>query len=259
MKAKEFDEIFDAGDDVTSMLDLSKAQRPFHDQKRGITIQKNTKFFENTEDSGRIKILQISGWLKLLEPSWINLGIMSSLLGGIIFLIYFCNIRYFPELDSQSLLFFLSAITPLGLILFLGLAIFLLLPGFMWTSILDLDISLYPLFSENRIIILKDIPKERIKPENKNYVLDKNYKFSKNNYIFNDLKIIVIYIYTFFSGFLFFTLCVYSSVKNIVINEIVLTKIIRFDLTTKGIAYVSLILYILMFIIMILVIHKNLF
>lgn len=34
MKAREFDERFDAGEDVTSQLDLSKASRPGHAQKR---------------------------------------------------------------------------------------------------------------------------------------------------------------------------------------------------------------------------------
>jgi hypothetical protein len=34
MKASEFDERFDAGEDVTSELDLSKAKRPGHAQRR---------------------------------------------------------------------------------------------------------------------------------------------------------------------------------------------------------------------------------
>ncbi len=34
MKAKEFDKKFDAGEDVTRYLDLSKARRPGHEQKR---------------------------------------------------------------------------------------------------------------------------------------------------------------------------------------------------------------------------------
>jgi len=34
MKAKEFDKAFDAGEDVTKYLDLSKARRPEQEQKR---------------------------------------------------------------------------------------------------------------------------------------------------------------------------------------------------------------------------------
>ncbi len=34
MKAKEFDAKFDAGEDVSKHLDLSKARRPGHEQKR---------------------------------------------------------------------------------------------------------------------------------------------------------------------------------------------------------------------------------
>ena len=34
MKAEEFDAIFDQGGDVTEFLDLSKARRPGHEQKR---------------------------------------------------------------------------------------------------------------------------------------------------------------------------------------------------------------------------------
>ncbi len=34
MKAKEFDKRFDAGEDVTKYLDLSKARRPGHEQRR---------------------------------------------------------------------------------------------------------------------------------------------------------------------------------------------------------------------------------
>ena len=34
MKAKEFDKKFDAGEDIAKHLDLSKARRPKHDQKR---------------------------------------------------------------------------------------------------------------------------------------------------------------------------------------------------------------------------------
>jgi hypothetical protein len=34
MKAKELDEKFDAGDDVTEFLDLSKSRRPGQEQKR---------------------------------------------------------------------------------------------------------------------------------------------------------------------------------------------------------------------------------
>jgi hypothetical protein len=34
MKAREFDRKFDAGEDVTRFLDLSKARRPGHEQKR---------------------------------------------------------------------------------------------------------------------------------------------------------------------------------------------------------------------------------
>jgi len=34
MKAKELDEIFDRGDDITPYLDLSTAARPGHKQKR---------------------------------------------------------------------------------------------------------------------------------------------------------------------------------------------------------------------------------
>ncbi len=34
MKAKEFDKKFDAGEDITNNLDLSKAKRPGHEQKR---------------------------------------------------------------------------------------------------------------------------------------------------------------------------------------------------------------------------------
>lgn len=34
MKAKEFDEKFDAGEDITNALDLSQARRPGHDQRR---------------------------------------------------------------------------------------------------------------------------------------------------------------------------------------------------------------------------------
>ena len=34
MKAKEFDKKFDAGEDVTQHLDLSKARRPVQEQKR---------------------------------------------------------------------------------------------------------------------------------------------------------------------------------------------------------------------------------
>ena len=34
MKAKEFDKKFDAGEDITKNLDLSKAKRPGHEQKR---------------------------------------------------------------------------------------------------------------------------------------------------------------------------------------------------------------------------------
>ncbi|NOY80263.1 MAG: CopG family transcriptional regulator [Kiritimatiellaeota bacterium] len=34
MKAREFDKRFNAGEDVTEFLDLSKARRPLQDQKR---------------------------------------------------------------------------------------------------------------------------------------------------------------------------------------------------------------------------------
>jgi len=34
MKAKEFDKKFDEGEDITKHLDLSKARRPEHEQKR---------------------------------------------------------------------------------------------------------------------------------------------------------------------------------------------------------------------------------
>lgn len=34
MKARDFDKKFDAGEDVTGQLDLSKARRPGHEQKR---------------------------------------------------------------------------------------------------------------------------------------------------------------------------------------------------------------------------------
>ena len=34
MKAKEFDRKFDAGEDITAFLDLSKASRPKQEQKR---------------------------------------------------------------------------------------------------------------------------------------------------------------------------------------------------------------------------------
>ena len=34
MKAKEFDKKFDAGEDLTAYLDLSRARRPGHEQKR---------------------------------------------------------------------------------------------------------------------------------------------------------------------------------------------------------------------------------
>ena len=34
MKAKEFDKKFDADEDITKYLDLSKAKRPGHEQKR---------------------------------------------------------------------------------------------------------------------------------------------------------------------------------------------------------------------------------
>jgi hypothetical protein len=34
MKAEEFDKMFDDGEDITSQLDLSKACRPGHEQRR---------------------------------------------------------------------------------------------------------------------------------------------------------------------------------------------------------------------------------
>jgi hypothetical protein len=34
MKAEEFDKAFDAGEDITEYLDLSKARRPGHEQRR---------------------------------------------------------------------------------------------------------------------------------------------------------------------------------------------------------------------------------
>jgi hypothetical protein len=34
MKAKEFEKKFDAGEDITKHLDLAKAKRPGHEQKR---------------------------------------------------------------------------------------------------------------------------------------------------------------------------------------------------------------------------------
>lgn len=34
MRAEEFDESFDRGEDVTAALDLSQARRPGHDQRR---------------------------------------------------------------------------------------------------------------------------------------------------------------------------------------------------------------------------------
>jgi predicted DNA binding CopG/RHH family protein len=34
MKAKEFDKRFDAGEDISTYLDLSKARRPYHEQRR---------------------------------------------------------------------------------------------------------------------------------------------------------------------------------------------------------------------------------
>jgi hypothetical protein len=34
MKAKEFDRKFDDGEDITEFLDLSKARRPSHEQRR---------------------------------------------------------------------------------------------------------------------------------------------------------------------------------------------------------------------------------
>jgi hypothetical protein len=42
MKAKELDETFDRGDDITPYLDLSTAVRPGHSQKRA-----NVDFGEN--------------------------------------------------------------------------------------------------------------------------------------------------------------------------------------------------------------------
>ncbi len=41
MKAKELDKIFDKGGDITEYLDLSKARRPGHEQKRINGILKN--------------------------------------------------------------------------------------------------------------------------------------------------------------------------------------------------------------------------
>jgi hypothetical protein len=34
MKAEEFDKLFDDGEDITHLLDLSSAERPNHEQKR---------------------------------------------------------------------------------------------------------------------------------------------------------------------------------------------------------------------------------
>jgi hypothetical protein len=223
--------------------------------------QNDTRFSQNkTQDPSKNEILQPSEWLKLLEPSLTNLGIISGLLGGLIFLVYFCNIKYFPELDAESLISLLGATTLLGLLLFLALAIFLLTPGMIWTSILDLDIAIYPLLSKNRIIVLQNINLEKVKISvKKNYILDKSYKFQKNNYNFDPRKIFIIYLYTFLTGFLFFTLYTSFNIKNTVVKEIILTKIISFNLTTKEIAYISSSLYVLMFIIMALAIHKNYF
>jgi uncharacterized protein len=259
MKAKEFDEIFDAGDDVTPILDLSKAQHPFHDQKRSITIQSDTSFFENTnQDSSKIETFRASGWLKLLEPSLFNLGIISSLLGGLIFLIYFCNIRYFPELDSQSLLFFLAAITPLGFFLFLGLVVFLLMPGMIWIQFLDLDTSMYPLLSKYRIMILKNLVLEKI---NISEVLDSRYIFRKENYIFSRKKICMAYVYTFLAGPLLYFICILFLTRDVHTKKEILFKMFNFTLTTQAaqdMVFILLVLYFIVFTLAVLMIYRNL-
>jgi hypothetical protein len=260
MKAKKFDQKFDSGDDITQMLDLSNAKRPFHDQERIITTQNDEILSQNSRQYfNQIGAFRPYKWLNSIEPSLLNLGIISSLLGGLIFLIYFCDIKYFPELDSQSLLFFLAATTPLGFFLIFSLSIFLLFPGIMWTNCLDFDsvfnVSIYPLFSKNRIMILRNLVLEKIKiSEENNYFLDKSYKFRREDYIFSPYNIAIIYIYTFFSGCLFIGICGFSRVKN--------TAIIKenyFDLTTKEVAFILLLIYLFMFVFMIFVIHKKYF
>lgn len=256
MKAKEFDQKFDAGDDMNQMLDLSKAQRPFHDRERSVTIQGDKNLFKNTnQDLSKIETLRASEWLKLLEPSWINLGIMSSFLGGLIFLIYFINIKYFPELDSQSLLFFLAAITPLGFLLFLGLVFFLLMPGMIWTDFLDLNTSIYPLLSKYRIMVLRNLVLEKIKISE---VLDSKYIFRKENYIFSKKKICITYSYTFLAGLLLFSLIALFAIRDSHTKKEILIKIFNFTLTTQEIAFILLALYCLMLALAVLLVYRNL-
>lgn len=206
------------------------------------------------------------GWIKLLELSLASLGIISSLLGGLIFLIYFFNIKYFPEFDFQSLLFFLGTTAFLGFILFFALGFFLLSPGVIWTHILDADFDIYPLISRNKIMLQKSFSPEKISIKDKRYVFDEKYQFQlrKVNYLFSKLRLCLIYLYTFINGFLLFSAFVLFGIKNVTIKHITninsLNKsvpVININLTTKFIAYFLILLCILAFVLMILAIHKN--
>jgi hypothetical protein len=52
MKAKKFDSDFDSGQDVTSMLDLSKARRPLQEQRR-VNVDFPTWMIESLDREAR--------------------------------------------------------------------------------------------------------------------------------------------------------------------------------------------------------------
>jgi hypothetical protein len=224
-----------------------------------MTRHNGTKSSRNTKKRfKKIKLLRPSKWLNLLEPSWLNLAIISSLLGGLIFLVYFWNIKYFPELDSQSLLFFLAAITPLGFLLVFPLASFLLFPGIIWTYILDLDTSMYSLLSKNRITTLKSLALKKIKlniSENNNFFLEKSCEFDRHDYAFSKPKICIAYLYAFLIGCLLSSVFILFGIKNESIFSI--RRIVNFNLTTQVMACILFTLCFLLFVFAVLVIYKS--
>ncbi len=76
MKAKKFDSDFDAGKDVSHVLDLSEARRPLQEQKR-VNVDFPVWMIESLDKKAnrlgvtRQYIIQ-SGWLSVLKQSLFN-------------------------------------------------------------------------------------------------------------------------------------------------------------------------------------------
>lgn len=72
-----------------------------------------------------------------------------SLIGGLVFVVYFMSIKYMPvfNFDSAIVLLFFIALT--GMLLFLGMALLLSLPGFLWAEVYGKNSEILPQISEN--------------------------------------------------------------------------------------------------------------